>query len=238
MSKIKVSDIDASGTPSATTYLRGDGAWQTPAGGGGGANWWFSPPTAASFSLMNSDGTDLTLTDDSDAGLMVTSNAPVSASGTQTRAAYRTLTNGALAWDFAIKMPAWLPNVNFSGVGIGVYNSTNNRSLRINHQNNTFFGIDRFSALGTFSSAVITPGAFPGNVIQWYRMTFDGTTYRTYMSDNGKNWVFIYSETAAAYVTATGGIGNRVMFHHQITRTTGAQQVSTVEYFSLTGPAV
>lgn len=31
-----VSDIDATGTPSATTYLRGDGAWATPEGGGGG----------------------------------------------------------------------------------------------------------------------------------------------------------------------------------------------------------
>lgn len=29
-------DISATGTPSATTYLRGDGVWATPAGGGGG----------------------------------------------------------------------------------------------------------------------------------------------------------------------------------------------------------
>jgi hypothetical protein len=31
-----VADIDATGTPSSTTYLRGDGTWSTPAGGGGG----------------------------------------------------------------------------------------------------------------------------------------------------------------------------------------------------------
>jgi hypothetical protein len=31
-----VGDISATGTPSATTYLRGDGTWSTPAGGGGG----------------------------------------------------------------------------------------------------------------------------------------------------------------------------------------------------------
>jgi hypothetical protein len=31
-----VGDITATGTPSASTYLRGDGSWSTPAGGGGG----------------------------------------------------------------------------------------------------------------------------------------------------------------------------------------------------------
>ena len=33
---VPVADIDATGTPSSTTYLRGDGTWATPAGGGGG----------------------------------------------------------------------------------------------------------------------------------------------------------------------------------------------------------
>lgn len=31
---VAVGDIDATGTPSASTYLRGDGAWETPVGGG------------------------------------------------------------------------------------------------------------------------------------------------------------------------------------------------------------
>lgn len=32
---VPVADIDATGTPSSSTFLRGDGAWETPAGGGG-----------------------------------------------------------------------------------------------------------------------------------------------------------------------------------------------------------
>ena len=32
-----IADLTATGTPSATTYLRGDGTWATPAGGGGGS---------------------------------------------------------------------------------------------------------------------------------------------------------------------------------------------------------
>jgi len=35
-SQVGVDDINATGTPSATTYLRGDGSWATPSGGGGG----------------------------------------------------------------------------------------------------------------------------------------------------------------------------------------------------------
>ena len=35
-SVVTVAKISATGTPSATTFLRGDGAWETPSGGGGG----------------------------------------------------------------------------------------------------------------------------------------------------------------------------------------------------------
>ncbi len=34
--KAAIADIDATGSPSASTFLRGDGTWNTPAGGGGG----------------------------------------------------------------------------------------------------------------------------------------------------------------------------------------------------------
>lgn len=34
--KVKHTDIDATGTPDTTTFLRGDGSWQIPAGSGSG----------------------------------------------------------------------------------------------------------------------------------------------------------------------------------------------------------
>lgn len=37
---LAVTQIGATGTPSSTTYLRGDGAWSQPAGGGGGSLEW------------------------------------------------------------------------------------------------------------------------------------------------------------------------------------------------------
>jgi hypothetical protein len=44
---IPVSEIEASGTPSNTTFLRGDGSWATPSGGGGGGGGGLTAPVDA-----------------------------------------------------------------------------------------------------------------------------------------------------------------------------------------------
>lgn len=52
-----VTDLTATGTPSATTYLRGDGAWETPAGGGGGAvPALMGPVSSAYYQLLTGGG--------------------------------------------------------------------------------------------------------------------------------------------------------------------------------------
>lgn len=45
---VDVDKINATGTPDNTTYLRGDGAWATPAGGGGGSSETIEFPPAGS----------------------------------------------------------------------------------------------------------------------------------------------------------------------------------------------
>lgn len=48
---VGIAKLNASGTPSNTTFLRGDGAWAVPAGGGGGA------PTDATYIVQTANGT-------------------------------------------------------------------------------------------------------------------------------------------------------------------------------------
>lgn len=52
---VAIADIDATGTPSSSTYLRGDGSWQTPAGGGGGIE---GPVSSTDSGFARWNGTD------------------------------------------------------------------------------------------------------------------------------------------------------------------------------------
>lgn len=65
---VAVGDVSATGTPSSTTYLRGDGSWSTPAGGGGGGGDMFKAtydPTninSSAFDRANHTGTQVAST--------------------------------------------------------------------------------------------------------------------------------------------------------------------------------
>ena len=212
--------------------------WAAPSGGS--APWWFDPPTAASFSLMTSDGaTNLTLTDDTDAGLRVNSGAPSSGAGNQGRYGYRTLTTPASAWDLKVKYQYVMPNVNFTNLGLFAYNSSNGRHNRLGNQNNeSALSVHRMSAIGTYGSTLANPGGLAGSELGWRRIASDGTNITFYVSPDGKEWIEVYTETLAAYLTAVGGSVDRVGFFIGLTRTTGMRAAMTVEYFSLTGPGV
>ena len=54
---VAIGSITASGTPSSTTYLRGDGAWETPSGG---SMTWPSGAGIAVYAGSNAWGTSLT----------------------------------------------------------------------------------------------------------------------------------------------------------------------------------
>lgn len=57
IAKIAMSDIVATGTPSASTYLRGDGSWSTVSGGGGGTVTSITAGTGLSGGTITTSGT-------------------------------------------------------------------------------------------------------------------------------------------------------------------------------------
>lgn len=59
--KIDVADINATGTPSSSTFLRGDGTWGTPAAGGGATGGYKEYTFSVSFSGLNPTGANFTI---------------------------------------------------------------------------------------------------------------------------------------------------------------------------------
>lgn len=99
---IGVSEISATGTPSATTYLRGDGAWATPAGSGTVVGPGSSTNNA--FPLWNGTGGD-TLADSA----WTTSNVPRLDNADTITADWD---NTANPWDLATETTGTLPREN------------------------------------------------------------------------------------------------------------------------------
>jgi hypothetical protein len=66
------------------------------ANGSAGAPWDFAPPVASYFTLLSGDATNLTLTDDSDVGLLASHGATTAS--VIFRTAYRALTTKASDW--------------------------------------------------------------------------------------------------------------------------------------------
>lgn len=245
MADVKISDLTATTTLADTDLFEVEIAGNAPrkitkanlvAALGGGA-WDFDPPSAAGFSLMSSDATNLVLTDDTDIGLKIDLNGLVA--GPVSRFAYKTLTTPASAWDMVCKCSFYAPGTNYTNFGLVAYNSTSNRNNRVQWANDVGLGVFRYSSASAYSSTLLDPGG-EGNAqpVEWFRIAFDGTNLKYYCSPNGKDWSLMVTEAPSTYLTATGGSVNRVGFVYGVQRTTGILPVCSCSYFSLTGAGV
>lgn len=233
--KIKVTDIEATGTRGNTTYLRGDGVWEVPpggGGGGGGAPWWLQPPSAASLTLTNTGGTDLVLTDDADAGLLV--DTVNSTGSNQTRRATRALTNPSLDWDLKIRLSLSMANGSDCGFGICLLAATSEQ-LNFNLRGNENILVLSRTAAGAFNTTYTNISSTENTPVKWLRAQRVGANLFFYVSAEGKLWKQVGSSVAASVIP---GGPTRVGFSGEYSATTDWVTTAAVEYFSLTGPAV
>jgi hypothetical protein len=218
---------------SATNYAVG---WTTPASGGSGTGkpWYFDVPLASTFTKLSGDATQITMTDDADAGLLIQSGASVS--GDISRVAYKTLTNKALDWDIIIRAPTLMNDADYRKAGLMIMDSTTNRHIICGQMNEYQpFGVIKFTGLVGGYNGAVGDGQVFKSLPTFYRAACVGSTLTFYVSHCGKNWLQVGSTSIG---DAFGARPDRIGVGFNISTTNAMQASMTVDCFKLTGPAV
>jgi hypothetical protein len=203
-------------------------------GGGGGGLWWFDPPLAADFTLASGDATNLTLTDDSDAGLLVDGGTPVG--GDISRFAYQTLTDKTLDWVLVVRSDYFVPEANYSGVGIACRDSVSGRVMSLTLRGGgPWLNVIKWNGLSGFNSTSASVTQSRGVPVHWFRIRKASTTLYFDVSVDGKQWLNLYSETATTFLTNNADQVGIVIDYN---RGSGMHNTQAIGYYSLTGAAV
>lgn len=197
-----------------TRFLRGDGTWATPpsGGGGGGGNWWAGQvPTVAQFPTLVHGGAayDVTLTNDSDVGLLLNSG-PLSGSE-NTRFALHDAPASTADWTVTARITPNLWPDNHSGIGLVLYESSSTKSVLSGFW---FNGGPQFLVRRQTSTAYLTnvyaDDHVNGNRPFWTRIRYvnASATYFFDVSIDGKLWQNATSVTkSTAFTSAPDKVG-------------------------------
>lgn len=236
------SDWEALAPGTSGYFLKTNGAgadpeWAAGGGGGGGGNWWFDPPAAADFTLIGT--VTPTLTDDTDAGLLV--DYGTSATGDVYRGAVKTISTVTADWSVAIKVEHLSRSINYGGVGIILYDTSAARviNFRIEFNSNAVSGIPLIVNRGSYPSGYNSnpfSQDFECKPNLFLRVRHQNSDSKNYydISQDGKSWINVYSESDTAWLTnranrvGIGGFYNR-------TAAAGNQMLMTVPYWAQSG---
>lgn len=195
----------------STNGAGADPTWIAPSGGGGHP-WYWAPPLAADFpTLASGDATNVTLTDDTDVGLIINNQGSVGAD--RVRGAFRALaSSGAADWTATMHVVPWNDGTGSqnSGGALIARESGTGKILQMG----ALFGNRIDGYRGTMTAYTAQVGsAKPGfNLPWWYRIRYTHATalYETFESANGKTWIINGSVAAATAFTVRAdqiGIG-------------------------------
>jgi len=187
---IPVSRFNNGSNASSSTFLRGDGVWASPPGGGGGssgANWWSGQaPVASAFpTAFTGAGTNASLTDNTDIGLVIKANNVGSGSFT-TRGWGKAVPSGP--WSVKARLTANIYNANFAGGGLYVFESgTSKQASAALIFDGTLYADTINGTLTAFNGR---GSRYTSGPILWARIDYDGSTnYTFFISGDGKNWL-------------------------------------------------
>jgi hypothetical protein len=211
VANISVSEIDATGTPSASTYLRGDGSWQAVSGGGGGTVTSITAGTGLSGGTITTSGT-ISASFGSTSGTICQGNdSRLSDARTPTNHTHGNITNagaiGALSGRPIITTTSGVLTTGTFGTTSGTFCQGDDARLSDarNPTSHTHGNISNAGAIGstanlpliTTTSGVLTTGSF-------------GTTANTFCQGNDSRLSDARTPTSHTHgnITNAGAIGS------------------------------
>lgn len=178
-------------------------------GGGGSSNpWWFSPPLAAAMTTRTGDATSPTITDDANVGLILDFGPAVG--GDISRIATLTVPAPSADWTVDMQISNLNPADNFNASGMFLRNAATGKLYDFARAQDGITTITRRPSLAGWTADTYQKN---WGLIQFYKIVFTaGTgTYDFYVSNNGKQWILVLSQTVAAHFGA-GNFADQVGF--------------------------
>lgn len=207
-------------------------------GGGGSTPWDFKPPLASAFTLFSTDSTELTLTDDSDAGLLIDGGALTGSAVFRT--GYIPLTIPADDWVLVVKRKALLTlHSAHSGLGIFCEDGTTGKYIEFGVRNDQGLWAGSYNSIPSSFNAILfnssSTGPLNGSTFEWFRMRHLSGTLHFDASAEGKQWTSLATIADSAFMTNGA---NRVGLVAVMTDSGVPDIVGSVPYWSLTGAGV
>ena len=212
-------------------FLKTQGAGADPVwAAGGGAPWDFSPPLASAFTLFTGDATNVTLTDDADVGLIVSTTTPVTTS--IVRGGYKALP--AVGTDFSVTMKFDIvgANVNFIAGGLIAYESATGKAHTFLEFCDSASNLDlrRQTIAGVYTADVKVGRPWSWKAV-WLRIARVGTNLIFSHSTDGKNWIAFQTIAQNTYLTtAPDRIGPGLWLNNSANL-----PIMSVQYWAQTG---
>jgi hypothetical protein len=154
-------------------------------------------------------------------------------------------------WAFMYKTPPaapysiyakWRPTfasaINFSQMGLMLYNSTSGRNESLQNYSqasapNWQYALQRWSSISAYNSNIALAGI--ASPTPWLRMDVTSTQWTAFISANGWDWYQGSTTAFSGYLTATGGTVDRVGFGTTVAGASAELSI-VLEHFSFTAP--
>lgn len=189
----------------STNGAGADPAWIAPSGGGGHP-WFLSPPLASRFTLSNGGGaTNMTLTDDTDVGLIFDPNTFAGASLSHAFALENVPGGAASNFTLTARCEGSSNNeFEYNGFGLCLYESATDKFI-------AFYHMRDYGTPGSGSIAVDywnSPSSFNSDQrlmrgvmqLHWRRVVHTGGNYLFQVSATGKRWITILTVADTAFL--------------------------------------